>query len=176
MATPGTYETDLFSTSAGDLSIMFLGHSSLLMNLNGINIFVDPFGQVADYPSLPKADVILCTHEHRDHLDPQAVAAIRTPATVLLLNPAGAAQVDDSIAMRNGDKQMVAGLQAEAIPAYNIIHKREDGNPFHLEGNGNGYIMTIGDMRLYLAGDTENIPEMKDLHDIDVAFLPMNLP
>ncbi len=171
-----SFETDLFPTSAGDLSITFLGHASLLMVFNGKNIFIDPFGQVADYTSLPKADLIICTHEHYDHLDPQALAAIRTPATKVVCNPAGAAQVKDGIAMRNGDKQIVSGLQIEAVPAYNVLHKREDGNPFHPEGVGNGYILTFGDKRLYLAGDTENLPEMKRLHDIDIAFLPMNLP
>ena len=176
MATPGSFETDLVSTSAGDLSITFLGHASLLMTFNGKNIFIDPFGQVADYTSLPKADIIICTHEHRDHLDPQALAAIRTPTTVLVLNPAGASQVDGSISMRSGDKKTIAGLPIEAVAAYNILHMREDGNPFHPEGNGNGYILTFGNMRLYLAGDTENIPEMKNLHNIAIAFLPMNLP
>ena len=176
MATSRSFETDLFPTSAGDLSITFLGHASLLMTFNGKNIFVDPFGQVADYSNLPKADVILCTHEHRDHLDLQALAVIRTPATVLVLNPAGAAQVGGSIAMRNGDIETVAGLIIQAVPAYNILHKREDGQPFHPQGIGNGYILTFGNTRIYLAGDTENIPEMKNLHAIDIAFLPMNLP
>ena len=176
MATPGSFETDVFPTSAGNLSITFLGHASLLLTFNGKYIFVDPFGQVADYSSLPKADVILSTHEHFDHLDPQALATIRTPATVLVLNHAGAAQVYGGIAMRNGDKETVFGLSIEAVPAYNMLHKREDGNPFHPKGIGNGYILTFGDTRLYLAGDTENIPEMKSLHDIAIAFLPMNLP
>jgi L-ascorbate metabolism protein UlaG (beta-lactamase superfamily) len=176
MTPTGSFETDLFPTTAGDLSITFLGHASLLFVFDGKNIFVDPFGQVADYSSLPKADVIICTHEHRDHLDPQALASIRTPGTKLVLNPAGAAEVPGSIAMRNGDKQTVEGLRIEAVPAYNILHKREDGNHFHPKGIGNGYILTFGNMRLYLAGDTENIPEMKSLHDIDIAFLPMNLP
>ena len=171
-----SFETDRFSTSAGELSITFLGHASLLIGFNGKKIFVDPFGQVADYSGLPKADVILCTHEHRDHLDPQALELIRTPGTKLVSNPAGAAELNGSIAMRNGDKQTVEGIQIEAVPAYNILHKREDGNPFHPKGNGNGYILTFGKTRLYLAGDTENIPEMKTLHDINIAFLPMNLP
>ena len=171
-----SFTTDLLHTSAGDLSITFLGHASLLMGFNGKNIFVDPFGKVADYSSLPKADIIFSTHEHFDHLDPQALAAIRTPQTIMVLNPAGANQVGSGITMQNGDKQTVAGLQVEAIPAYNLVHKREDGQPFHPKGVGNGYILTFGDKRLYLAGDTENIPEMKALKKIDIAFLPMNLP
>ena len=176
MAALESFETDLIPTSAGDLSITFLGHSSLLMVFNGKNIFVDPFGQVADYAKLPLADVIISTHEHYDHLDQQAVEAIRTPATILVLNPAGVAKVGEGIAMRNGDVQTIAGLQIEAVPAYNILHKREDGEPFHPKGVGNGYVLTFGNTRLFLAGDTENIPEMKNLHAIDIAFLPMNLP
>ena len=170
------FTTDLLHTSAGDLSITFLGHASLLMVFNGKNIFVDPFGKVADYSTLPKADIIFSTHEHFDHLDLHALAAIRTPQTILVLNPAGAKQVGSGITMHNGDKQTVAGLQVEAIPAYNLVHKREDGQPFHPKGVGNGYILTFGDKRLYLAGDTENIPEIKVLNKIDIAFLPMNLP
>jgi len=171
-----SFTTDLLHTSAGDLSITFLGHASLLLVFNGKNIFVDPFGKVADYSTLPKADIIFSTHEHFDHLDLQALAAVRTPQTILVLNPAGAKQVGSGITMNNGDKQTVAGLQVEAIPAYNLVHKREDGQPFHPKGVGNGYILTFGDKRLYLAGDTENIPEIKALNKIDIAFLPMNLP
>ena len=176
MATSGPFETDLFSTSAGELSITFLGHASLLITFDGKNIFVDPFGQMADYSSLPKADLILCTHEHRDHMDSQVLEIIRTASTELVLNQSGAAQISGSIVMHNGDKRTPAGLKIEAVPAYNILHKRENGQPFHPEGNGNGYILTFGNTRLYLAGDTENIPEMKNLRDIAIAFLPMNLP
>jgi len=78
--------------------------------------------------------------------------------------------------MKNGDVQMVQGLKIEAVSAYNIVHTRDNGEPFHPQGIGNGYIMTFGDKRVYIAGDTENIPEMKELGAIDIAFLPMNLP
>jgi L-ascorbate metabolism protein UlaG (beta-lactamase superfamily) len=176
MAKKGTLETDLIPTTAGDLSITFLGHASLLIIFNGKNIFIDPFGEVADYSNLPKADIVISTHEHFDHLDPNALKAIRTPTTVIILNPAGARQTGDGIAMRNGDKQEAAGLAIEAVPAYNIVHKRSDGQPFHPKGVGNGYILTFGDTRVYIAGDTENIPEMNALKDISIAFLPMNLP
>jgi L-ascorbate metabolism protein UlaG (beta-lactamase superfamily) len=171
-----TFEIDLLPTSAGELSITFLGHASLLMVFNGKHIFIDPYGQVANYSKLLKADMILSTHEHFDHLDLQALAAIRTPTTILILNPAGASQVGSGIAMRNGDIQTLDGIQIEAVPAYNIVHTREDGQPFHPKGVGNGYILTFGETRVYLAGDTENIPEMKALRDIAIAFLPMNLP
>jgi L-ascorbate metabolism protein UlaG (beta-lactamase superfamily) len=176
METQNKTETDVIHTSAGEIAITFLGHASLLIDFNGKKLFIDPYGQVADYSTLPKADIILSTHEHYDHLDNKAVEAICTPATIMVLNPPGVRQVGGGISMRNGDKQTVAGMQIEAVPAYNIIHKREDGQPFHPKGVGNGYILTFGDTRLYIAGDTENIPEMQQIKDIDVAFLPMNLP
>jgi L-ascorbate metabolism protein UlaG (beta-lactamase superfamily) len=170
------FETDDFSTSAGKLAITFLGHASLLVDFSGKKLFIDPFGQVADYSRLPKADIILSTHEHFDHLDLKSVEAIRTPATILVLNPPGAKQVGSGISMRNGDKQEVANIHIEAVPAYNLLHKREDGQPFHPKGAGNGYILTFGKTRVYIAGDTENIPEMQKIKEIDIAFLPMNLP
>ncbi|MEZ0396390.1 MAG: MBL fold metallo-hydrolase [Anaerolineales bacterium] len=170
------FETDRFPTSAGELEITFLGHGSLLLTFEGKRIYVDPFSRVADYTKLPPADLVLITHEHRDHLDPEALNAIRTPATRLVLNERGAAQVEGGLVMRNGNRQTVLGIPIEAVPAYNLVHKRENGEPFHPKGYGNGYILTLGDTRLYLAGDTENIPEMSTLHAIDIAFLPMNLP
>jgi L-ascorbate metabolism protein UlaG (beta-lactamase superfamily) len=176
MKNQGSFEVDEFSTSAGDLAITFLGHASLMIDFNGKNINIDPLGEVADYSKLPKADFILCTHEHFDHMDPQALAAIRTPQTVLILNPTGVKEISGAIAMRNGDIKAIADFQVEAVPAYNILHKRENGQPFHPKGIGNGYILTFGDTRIYIAGDTENIPEMKNVKDIAIAFLPMNLP
>jgi L-ascorbate metabolism protein UlaG (beta-lactamase superfamily) len=176
MTSQGQFETDVLPTSAGDLSITFLGHGSLLMTFKGMNIYVDPFGEVADYSKLPKADIVLVTHEHGDHFDQQALASVRTASTLLVLTPACAQHVTGGLVMRNGDVQTVAGLRVEAVPAYNIVHKREDGQPFHPKGAGNGYVLTFGDTRLYVAGDTENVPEMKGLQDIAIAFLPMNLP
>ena len=78
--------------------------------------------------------------------------------------------------MRNGDVKTVDGLKIEAVPAYNLVHMRSKGVPFHIKGIGNGYVITFGNKRVYVAGDTENIPEMKNLKNIDIAFLPMNLP
>ena len=78
--------------------------------------------------------------------------------------------------MANGDVKTVQGFRIEAVPAYNIVHEQSAGNPFHPKGRGNGYVITFSDKRVYIAGDTENTPEMKRLRDIDVAFLPMNLP
>jgi len=176
MAVQEQFETDVIQTSAGDLKITFLGHGTLMLTFKGRNIHVDPFSRVADYSKLPKADVILITHEHHDHLDLKALASVRTEKTEIVLTETCAKQVEGGIVMQNGDVHTVNGVTIEAVPAYNLIHKRENGQPFHPKGVGNGYVMTFGDKRVYVAGDTENIPEMKKLEGIDCAFLPMNLP
>jgi L-ascorbate metabolism protein UlaG (beta-lactamase superfamily) len=147
-----------------------------MFTFGGKVIHVDPYGQMADYAKLPKADLILITHEHRDHFDPQAVSLLRTEKTVMILTNTLAKQVKGGIVMNNGDVRSVEGLKIEAIAAYNIVHKRGDGTPFHPKGIGNGYVITFGDKKIYVARDTENIPQMKVLKDIDVAFLPMNAP
>jgi L-ascorbate metabolism protein UlaG (beta-lactamase superfamily) len=170
------FETDIVKTSEGDLKITFLGHGSLMFAFGGSIIHVDPFSRVADYSKLPQADMILLTHEHLDHLDPKALEFIRTDKTVLVLTEKCAQQVKGGIIMRNGDVQTIEGLKIEAAPAYNLVHMRSEGVPFHPKGIGNGYVITFGDKRIYVAGDTENIPEMKKLKNIDYAFLPMNLP
>jgi len=169
-------ETDTFTTSDGKLEITFLGHGSLLFTFGGKRIYVDPFSRVADYSTLPKADAVLITHEHRDHLDPEALAHVRTDATEVVHAALCADKIEGGTVMRNGDVAIVTGLSVEAIPAYNVLHKRESGDPFHPCGDGNGYIITFGDLRVLVAGDTENTPELKTLRDIDIAFLPMNLP
>jgi L-ascorbate metabolism protein UlaG (beta-lactamase superfamily) len=170
------FETDVISTSAGVLSITFLGHASLLMVFKGMNIYLDPFGRVADYASLPKADMVLITHEHADHFDQHALTDISTENTLLVTNEVCAQLARYGIVMRNGDEQVVAGIPIKAIPAYNVIHQHLSREPFHPKGVGNGYIITFGNIKLYVAGDTENIPEMKALKEIEIAFLPMNLP
>jgi len=176
MVTQEQFETDVIPTSAGDLTITFLGHGSLMLAFNGKNIYVDPFSRVADYSKLPQADIILITHEHGYHLDLQALASVRTERTAVVLTQTCARQVKDGIMMQNGDVRTVEEVPVEAVPAYNLVHKRENGQPFHPKGVGNGYILTFGDKRVYVAGDTENTPEMKKLEGIDCAFLPMNLP
>jgi len=169
-------QTDTIKTSAGDLKITFIGHATLMFAFGGKVIHVDPVSREADYSKMPKADLILVTHEHGDHLDPTAIAAIQKRGTVIILTEACAPSVPGGEVMKNGDVRTVEGIKIEAVPAYNILHKRPNGEPFHPKGRGNGYLLTFGDTRVYVAGDTENIPEMKRLRDIAVAFLPMNLP
>jgi len=170
------FKTDTIKTSSGDLKITFIGHGTLMFGFERKIIHVDPFSDVADYTKMPKADIVLLTHEHSDHLDQKALDILRTEKTVVVLTKTCAKQVEGGIVMNNGDVKAIEGLKIEAVPAYNIVHKRDNGQPFHPKGIGNGYVITFGDKRVYVAGDTENIPEMQRLKDIDIAFLPMNLP
>jgi len=170
------FNGDIIETNAGDLKIHFIGHGTLMFDFNGKIIHVDPVSREADYTKMPKADIILITHEHGDHLDAGAIEIIRKDNTKIVLTEACAERINGGIVMQNGDVETVDGLKIEAVPAYNIVHMRSGGNPYHPKGVGNGYIITFGDKRVYVAGDTENTPEMKSLKNIDVAFLPMNLP
>lgn len=171
-----TFETDVVKTADGDLEITFIGHGTLMFTFGGKIIHVDPFSRLADYSKLPQADMIFLTHEHSDHLDLKALENLRTEKTKIILTANCAQQVKGGIVMQNGDVKTVDGLKIEAVAAYNPVHMRSEEVPYHPKGNGNGYVITFGDKKIYVAGDTENIPEMKQLRDIDYAFLPMNLP
>jgi len=170
------FEEDKIKTSAGDLIITFVGHGTIMMSFGGRIIHVDPVTQMADYTKMPKADLILITHEHPDHFDLGAINLIKTAKTIIVTTETVARQISDATVMKNGDILTIEGLRIEAVPAYNLVNMRSPGNPFHPRGIGNGYIITFGNKRLHIAGDTENTPEMKNLKDIDIAFLPMNLP
>jgi L-ascorbate metabolism protein UlaG (beta-lactamase superfamily) len=176
LAAQDTFHQDTLSTSAGGLVISFIGHGTLMFTLGDRVVHVDPVGREADYAALPDADLILVTHDHGDHLDPDAVAQISKEGTAIVVAPACEGQLEGARMMQNGESATVAGFPVEAVPAYNIVHMRSEGAPYHPKGAGNGYVITFGDLRVYVAGDTENTLEMKALEDIDVAFLPMNLP
>jgi L-ascorbate metabolism protein UlaG (beta-lactamase superfamily) len=164
------FQEDVFKTSGGDLKITFIGHGTLMLTYAGKVIDVDPVSMYANYTTLPKADLILVTHEHGDHLDPKAIQAASTASTMLITNQSSAKNLPNATVMKNGDSKTVLGINIEAVPAYNLQ------KPFHPKGNGNGYVLTFGDKRVFIAGDTENVPEIKALRNIDVAFLPMNQP
>jgi L-ascorbate metabolism protein UlaG (beta-lactamase superfamily) len=173
---PDRFRTDTIKTSEGPLQITFLGHASLKMDFHGRNIYIDPSSEVADFSKMPKADIILFTHEHSDHFDLKALEDLKSKDTLVVLTEICAAKYGEGIVMKNEDVKIIQGLKIEGVPAYNIVNKRPSGFPYHLKGVGNGYIITFGDKRLYVAGDTEKIPEMNELSDIDVAFLPLRLP
>ncbi|HOD36188.1 MAG TPA: MBL fold metallo-hydrolase [Syntrophales bacterium] len=169
-------ESEFLDPSPTSPEITFIGHGTLMFRQGGKIIHVDPWTEFADYRKLPKADLILITHEHRDHLDLKAIQTVRTPKTVVAASETAARQIRDAVIMRNGETKTLAGFTVEAVPAYNIVHMRSPGVPYHPKGAGNGYIIELGSRRVYIAGDTENTPEMKALKNIDAAFLPMNLP
>jgi Predicted Zn-dependent hydrolases of the beta-lactamase fold len=169
------YETDTFKTKNGQtLSIQFIKHGSLSISFEGHIIQIDPAGMFADYSKMPKADLILITHEHPDHFDAKAIAALEKSGTKIITNASTRKLLGKGIVMKNGDKlKPVSYLQLEAVPAYNTTVGREK---FHPKGRDNGFILTLGGLRIYIAGDTEDIPEMNQLKNIDIAFLPVNQP
>jgi L-ascorbate metabolism protein UlaG (beta-lactamase superfamily) len=169
-------EKDTIMTGNGPVEMWFLGHGTLMFTINGEVIHIDPYSAVADYSKLPAADLILITHQHGDHLDLKAIDKIRKSSTVIICNALSSSQLPGAKVMKNGDRDVEGDITIEAVPAYNIKHERSPGNPYHPRGEGNGYVLTIGGKKIYVAGDTENIPEMAKLKDIYVAFLPMNLP
>jgi L-ascorbate metabolism protein UlaG (beta-lactamase superfamily)/rhodanese-related sulfurtransferase len=173
------YEVERFiSIQAHPVDITLIKHGTLAIAYKDITIQIDPvtkLGKETDYANeFPKADFILVTHEHGDHLDPSAIEALTDDETILLLNPRSRDQLGRGEAIMNGEKRQLAkDILLEAVPAYNTTPGREN---FHPKGNGNGYVLTIDGLRIYIAGDTEDIPEMAELKDIDVAFLPVNQP
>lgn len=170
-------ETLTFATRQGPLEVTPLGHASLLFKFNSQVIHVDPFSSQADYASLPKADQIWITHDHGDHLDAKAISQIRKDGTHILADPRSAEKLDDGVTvLRNGDRRTVGGVEIEAVPAYNLVQERAPGQKYHPKGWYNGYVADFGGFRVYIAGDTEAIPEMGDLGPIDLAFIPINLP
>jgi L-ascorbate metabolism protein UlaG (beta-lactamase superfamily) len=175
----GQFDSDVIPGSGGDLEVFFIGHGSLMFKYNDQVIHIDPVMMAADYSNLPDADLILVSHQHGDHLDLKAINHLLKDETSVLMTRTCLEQLEDftGIVMENGDKENIKDIGIWAIPAYNIKHVRSNGNPYHPKGEGNGYILTFGSMHVLIGGDTENIPEYKDINQaIDVAFLPMNTP
>lgn len=170
---------DEFTTKSGKkVTITCIRHASMEINYDGFEIQVDPVGMLQnvmiDYNQFPKANIILVTHEHKDHFDREAIACVRTPATIIYVNNAVYNMFRHGLTMKNGDKITYRDdITIEAVPAYNTTEGHEQ---FHLKGRDNGYVLTLDGLRIYIAGDTEDIPEMADLKDIDIAFLPCNQP
>ena len=172
-------KTDEFTTKSGKtVKITCIKHASLEISYDGVEIQVDPVGigikPETDYGQFPKANLILITHEHRDHFEREAIALLRTPATTVYSNTAVYNMFRNSIALSNGDSIAYRDdITLKVVPAYNYTEGRTQ---FHPKGRDNGYILTIDGLRIYIAGDTEDIPEMAEIKDIDIAFLPCNQP
>jgi len=160
-------------TGKDTVAIHSVGHGSVMFEWNNMVIHVDPYSSVADYSQLPDADLIFVTHGHGDHYDLSAIGNIKKDSTIMICNQEvkdKKTYTDTAIVMNNGDSIEIKGIPVKAVPAYN------PEKAFHPKGVGNGYVFTFGEKNIYVAGDTENIPEMDNLGRIDIAFLPMNLP
>ncbi|MBN1290773.1 MAG: MBL fold metallo-hydrolase [Candidatus Latescibacteria bacterium] len=168
------FETDTIKTSDGDLKITFIGHGTLMFTFNDLIIHIDPWSVAADYSKLPNGDIILLTHNHTDHLDPKALNHIIDENTTLIYTQQCANSYPGGVVMRNGMTWKVKGLLIEAVPAYCLIPRDDPRSQPHTKGECNGYILTFGDKRVYIASETENIPELKEVSDIDVAFIAMD--
>ena len=185
------YELERFYTDGGlPVDITLIKHGSLEIRYKGLSIQVDPvaeYGKHTDYAAeFPKADYILVTHEHPDHLEDATIATLTEEKTRLILNQKSRDMIGRGEVIGNGEKRIFPtgeprpescvfpeDIILEAVPAYNTTPGREK---FHPKGNGNGYVLTMDGLRIYIAGDTEDVPEMAGLTDIDVAFLPVNQP
>jgi len=164
-----------FPTSAGPVKITPLFHASTLIEAGGKTIYLDP-AKPANLSGHPKADLILITDIHPDHMDPPSIAAVSQAGTEILAAPAVVATVKTAKPIANGETKTWQGWSIEAIPAYNLTRGPAPGKLFHDKGRGNGYVLTYGGVRFYFSGDTEGVPEMRALKNIDVAFVCMNLP
>jgi L-ascorbate metabolism protein UlaG (beta-lactamase superfamily) len=174
-ADPAAAEKNLVveKTAGGDLGIQPLNHSALRFEYRGKQYYVDPAGR-ADWASLPKADAIFVTHEHGDHLSLTTIALLKKEGTLIFANASSVKQAGFGTVIAVGEKKPVFDITVEAVPAYNLSPDRQQFHPKARQDNG--YVLTFGGKRVYVAGDTEGTPEMKALPNIDIAFLPINLP
>ncbi len=162
----------------GKVKVHPVSHASVVLETPMGVIYADPVGDPAQYKDMPAADLVLITHHHGDHLNNDTLAAVMGDKTLLVSNQGAIDKMTEALAakaqvMANGETGNVMGVGIEAIAAYNMT---EDRMKFHPQGRDNGYVLTIGDARVYLSADTEDVPEMRALKDIDLAFVCMNLP
>lgn len=161
----------------GDIAITPIRHATLMIEAGKTVIHVDPWSQAPNLGSYPKADIILITDIHGDHLDPKAIATVRKPGTQIVAPKAVAEKFEGvTTVLSNGESTKLAGIGIEAVPMYNVKRGPSEGSVYHEKGRGNGYIVSYNGKRIYIAGDTEGHAEMRALKNIDIAFIPMNLP
>ncbi len=177
-ARAAAHGADMFPTPAGDISVHPVDHASFVMETPMGVIYVDPVGDASNYSDFPAPDLILITHEHGDHYNVDTLTALAGDETTMITNPAVYEMLPEALKSKatmiaNGEDTMFGDLKIEAIPAYNTTEERKD---FHPEGRDNGYVLNIPDFRVYISGDTEGTPEMRNLENIELAFVCMNLP
>lgn len=170
--------TDEIKTSKGVLKIDPVTHASLVLSWDNKTIYVDPTGNAEMYKSFAAPDIILITDIHGDHMDQKALEALNTKEAIIVAPQAVAAQLSESVRQRliilnNGMQTSQLAIMIKAVPMYNLP---EAADSRHIKGRGNGYLLTIGGKSIYISGDTEDIPEMRALKSVDIAFVCMNLP
>ncbi len=168
--------TDSFPTSKGELGVTPIHHATLLLEVAGKSIYLDPVSKDASYDGLPKADYVLVTDIHADHMDPDGLAKVKKEGTVVVGPPAVGEKMKLDVTLKNGETKDFGVYSVEAVPMYNLTRGPSAGKLFHDKGRGNGYVLTVGGKRIYISGDTECVPEVRALTSIDVAFVCMNLP
>lgn len=172
------HSANVFDTGKGEITIHPISHASMVMETPLGTIYVDPVGDVSAYSKFPKADLVLITHHHGDHFKPETLMGVVGENTKMITNPMVHEKLSDDMKAKatsigNGDTTMFNALKVEAIPAYNLAEEKQK---FHPKGRDNGYVLNFDGFRVYISGDTEDIPEMRALKDIDLAFVCMNLP
>ena len=175
MTMPLIPPADKIPATGGDITVQPVTHASLQITWSGHVIDIDPAAP-ADFTGLAPADIILITDIHGDHLDPAAIAKVKKATTKIVAPSAAAAKLENPVVIANGETKTVDGISIAAVPMYNLTRGPSAGQLYHDKGRGNGYVLTLGGKRVYIAGDTEGVPEMRELKNIDVAFIPMNLP
>ena len=171
-------QKDTFKTKSGkDVTFTCIKHATFQIEYDGRNFYFDPVTGLkpqTDFTIMPRANYIFITHEHADHFDRMALTQLVTTNTIVFANNNVSQQFRNTRVLQNGDSVTIGDdITLKAVPAYNYTKGREQ---YHPKGRDNGYILTIDGLRIYVAGDTEDIPEMADIHDIDIAFLPCNQP
>ena len=168
-------QVQTFNSSAGPIKITPVTHAAMMIEGGGKVIVVDP-AKPAVFTGLPQADLILITDIHGDHMDADLIKAVSKAGTEIIAPPAVVKTITTASPLSNGEKKTWGAWTIEAVPMYNLTRGPEAGKFFHDKGRGDGYVLTYGGTRIYISGDTEGVPEMRALKNIDVAFICMNLP
>ena len=174
----GTLDGDRIATGDGNLIVHPINHATLVLGLKDVVIYVDPVGGEKRFEGLPRPGLILVTDIHGDHFSNETLESVAGDGTAIVAPAAVAEKLPEKLrkqttVIANGETKTVAGIRIEAVPMYNLT---ADRLKYHNKGRGNGYVVSAGGKRVYLSGDTEDIPEMRALKNIDVAFICMNLP
>ena len=169
------FETDIFTTNSSEIKVTFIGHASLLLEVNGKSVYIDPVG-IENIKGLAKADVICVTHVHLDHFDHKSIDSLTNSSTKIFMPYCCSDNGIEGSILNNDQVVDLDFVKILAVPAYNIKHRNKKGNIAHPKGWANGYIITLDGMSFYFSSDTENVPEMKDFPHVDVGFMRITFP